>query len=150
MRIPYVLLLLLGIAGCNVNSQGEQKAALPQPAPSKAKRQTGRQITLDLIHSYMHTRAEQNDPKANEVLGRMYLFGVHLAKNYDKAEKYLRVSYQAGSVESAYLLGLMLARKDFERRDSAKSRAYLEEACKGGFTVACSKPRAKVVSTHLK
>jgi len=59
--------------------------------------------------------AEQGDPLAQWLLGRLYFVGSGLSRDYSAAQKWLTPSAKQGNPFAAYLLGEVMLERDYRK-----------------------------------
>ncbi len=83
-----------------------------------------------------HELAQSGDLDAQTLLGEMYLDGIGVSENYEKAFKWLSAAANKGDSQAAYLLGNMYENGLYVREDVAKAVEWYKKAAAGGDVMA--------------
>lgn len=81
-------------------------------------------------------QAEQGDPDAQYLLGRMYYFGDGVAENREEAARWHTRAADQGHAEAKYVLGLLYSAGDGVRQDKEKAVQLISGAAEQGLAEA--------------
>jgi len=122
-KILSLLALILSIAMAHNNSTTTAMNILKQTQPTAT-------------YEAFHQLAQSGDLDAQTLLGEMYLDGIGVSENYEKAFKWLSSAAQKGDSQAAYLLGNMYENGLYVREDVTKAVAWYKKAAAGGDVMA--------------
>ena len=74
--------------------------------------------------------------EASRRMGVMYLEGIHVEQNCEKAEELLALAADAGDTDACCRLGVMILEDQCRNHDSGQARMYLEKAANAGVAEA--------------
>ena len=80
--------------------------------------------------------AKSGDLDAQTLLGEMYLDGIGVAENPEKAFQWLSAPAAGGDSQAQYLLGYMYENGLYVKQDVAKAVSWYEKAAMGGDVMA--------------
>lgn len=78
--------------------------------------------------------AESGDREAQGAVGLLYLYGIQVHRNYDKAAKWLEKSARQGEAGAEYQLGLCYATGMGVEQDLDEAIRWVRRSVKHGFT----------------